>query len=269
MAQSSRAYEPSRTAIQTQLGALDSQYATTEAKINRNYEQQQSQLENQRNQAAEASSLAAAGSGGAFGGAGNLARRKYYEQTFVPAQTQLQTNKANEIDAAAQNRESQRTSLNAQLANLEAQANQQALQKYWAEVEAERQRQWEAEQAEKSRQAQLAAARASNPYQYLDDGYGNKGNSGGKVKAWDFGNGYVVYDDGGEAIYTHNGQQKTRGEFLSNANIGNWNLWKDIWNSGTKTNGVGSDTIALYNKLGNNTYLKNMLRNDKRTSYLY
>lgn len=150
-AQASQAYLPSRQAIQDQLGSLDSQLNTAQETINRNYAQQQQQLERQRNQAAEASSLAAAGSGGSFGGAGNLARRKYYEQSFVPAQTQLQTNQANELANARQNFENQRTSLNSQLANLEAQANQMALQQYWAERE-----------AEKQRAAQRAAAAASS-----------------------------------------------------------------------------------------------------------
>lgn len=164
MAEANNAYAPAKTAIQTQLGALDSNYATGEQKINRNYEQQQAQLESQRNQAAEASSLAAAGSGGSFGGQGNLARRKYYEQSFVPAQTQLQTNKSNDLDSLRQNIENQRTSLNSQLSNLDAQANQLALQKYWDAVEAERQReaqlraQREAQAAEDARYAAIARA---------------------------------------------------------------------------------------------------------------
>lgn len=90
IAEATNAYKPAQTAIQNQLGSLDSNLATAQNTINRNYEQQQKQLEAQRNQAAEASSMAAAGSGGTFGGQGNLARRKYYEQSFVPAQTQLQ-----------------------------------------------------------------------------------------------------------------------------------------------------------------------------------
>ena len=261
VAQATNAYKPAQTAIQNQLAGLDSQLGTTEAKINRNYEQQQQQLESQRNQAAEASSLAAAGSGGAFGGQGNIARRKYYEQTFVPAQAQLQTNQANEIEQARQNIENQRTSLNSQLANLEAQANQQALQQYWAEVE-----------AEKQRQAQIAAARASNPYAYLPDGYGNGDNG---VKTWDFGNGYKVYDNNGEAVYSLNGNQISRGQFLEGTGKNTqWNLWNDIWNSGTKTNGVGSDTVQAYKnfyqpsapmRYGNTA----SLQNSSKYGYLY
>lgn len=258
VAQATNAYKPAQTAIQNQLGSLDSNYQTAQNTINRNYEQQQKQLETQRNQAAEASSLAAAGSGGSFGGQGNLARRKYYEQSFVPAQTQLQTNQSNELEKARQDYENQRTSLNTQLSNLEAQANQMALQKYWEAVE-----------AEKQRAAQLAAARASavNPFAYLDDGYGNGG--GGSVKSWNFGNGYTVVQDPntGQASYRKNGQVISAANFMNNANH-NWNLWNDIWNNGVKTQGVGSDTVSLMSKLGNNQALKKLMTSTGQLSYL-
>lgn len=247
VAEATNAYAPAKTAVQTQLDALGGDLATAQETINRNYAQQQSQLENQRNQAAEASSLAAAGSGGSFGGQGNIARRKYYEQSFVPAQTQLQTNQANELANAQRNYENQRTSLNAQLANLDAQANQAALQQYWSALE-----------AEKSRQAQIAAAKASNPYQYMDDGYSNSDGSG--TRKWDFGNGYVVYDDGsGNAVYTRNGQQIYAGHFLSGTGAGraNWDMWNDMWNNGLRTNGVGSDTVQAYNGVLNGMVANN------------
>lgn len=240
IAEATNAYRPAQTAIQTQLGALDSNLATAQDTINRNYAQQQKQLESQRNQAAEASSLAAAGSGGSFGGQANLARRKYYEQSFVPAQTQLQTNQANEIAKARQDYENQRTSLNAQMANLESQANQQALQQYWAQQEAER-----------NRQAQLAAARAANAWNYIGNG-GGGGQSQAQTptyKNWDFGNGYALTESNGKAVYTKNGKQISAGNFLAGtgANGANWDLWKDVWNNGVSTDGVGSDTVAAFN----------------------
>lgn len=268
IAEATNAYRPAQTAIQTQLGALDSNLATAQDTINRNYAQQQKQLESQRNQAAEASSLAAAGAGGSFGGQANLARRKYYEQSFVPAQTQLQTNQANEIAKARQDYENQRTSLNAQMANLESQANQQALQQYWAAIE-----------AEKQREAQLRAQREANAaqnayYKYMMDAMKNGGGDSG-VKTWDFGNGYKVYDDNGEAVYSLNGNQISRGQFLEGTGKNTqWNLWNDIWNSGTRTNGVGSDTIQAYKNFyqpnaprisGNTT----SLRGSSKYGYLY
>lgn len=263
VSQAARAYQPATDALQNQLGSLDSKLANTNEQINRSYQQQQADLNRSRNMAAESASLQAAGSGGSFGGSANLANRRYYDKTFVPAVTQLKTNQANDLASARQANDDLRNNINSQLANIQAEYNRSALAQYYADLEAEREREFQAQQAAANR----AAQRASSPWSYMDNGYGNNGDSG--VKTWDFGNGYRVYDDGGEAVYSRNGTQISRGEFLSNANVGNWDLWNDIWGSGTKTNGVGSDTIDLYNKLGNNTYLKNALRNDQRTSYLY
>ena len=162
IAEATNAYKPASQAIQSQIDSLAGQLNTANEQINRNYAQQQAGLNRSRNQASEAASLQAAGSGGSFGGAANLANRKYYEQTFVPAVTQLRTGQTNELAQARQNSENQRTSLNAQLSNLQSQANQQALNQYYSDLAAERQRQFEAEQAEKNRRAQIAAANASN-----------------------------------------------------------------------------------------------------------
>lgn len=245
IAEATNAYAPAKTAINTQLGALDSNYATGEQKINKNYQQQQTNLNNQRNMAAESASMQAAGSGGSFGGAANLANRKYYDQTFVPAQTQMNTNKSNELDALRQNIENQRTSLNSQLANIDAQANQQALQQYWAAVEAEKQR-------EAQLRAQREAQASQNAYyQYLMDAMKNQNQGGGSGRpAWDFGSGFKVYrGDDGQAVYTLDGQQITAGQFLTgtSADGAKWNLWNDMWNNGVSTNGVGSDTVEAFN----------------------
>lgn len=177
VAQATQAYQPAQNALQSQLNALAGKLETTNQAINKNYAQQQATLNRNRNSAAETASMQAAGSGGSFGGAANIANRKYYEQSFVPAQTQLQTNQANELAQARQNSENERTSLNSQLANMQSQANQQALAQYYADVAAEQQRIFEAEQAEKNRKAQIAAAQASSPYQYLPDGYSNTSSS--------------------------------------------------------------------------------------------
>ena len=240
VAQSTQAYQPAYDAIQSQLNGLAGNLETTTNTINKNFAQQQAGLNRQRNAAAETASMQAAGSGGSFGGAANLANRRYYDQTFVPAQTQLQTNQANQLAQARQDNENQRNNLNAQLANMQAQSRQQALSQYYADAEAER-----------AREAQLRAQREANAsqnayYQYLMNAMkGNQGNSG--VKTWDFGGGYKVYDDGGEAVYSLNGNQISRGQFLEGTGKNTqWNLWNDIWNSGTKTNGIGSDTVEAY-----------------------
>lgn len=247
VAEATNAYQPAKNAVQAQLDTLSGQLATGENKINSQYAQQQAQLERQRNQAAEASSLAAAGSGGSFGGQGNLARRKYYEQSFVPAQTQLQTNQSNALDSLRQNIENQRASLNSQLASIDAQANQSALQQYWAAVE-----------AEKQRQAQLSAQRAASSaqngyYQYLMEAMKNQ-QQGSGLKNWDFGNGYSVQETpNGQAAYYHNGRAISAGDFL-NSTDANWDKWNDIWNNGVSTQGVGSDTIAAFNRMYVNPY---------------
>lgn len=268
VAQATQAYQPAYNAIQTQLDSLSGNLATAENKINKNYAQQQAGLNRARNAAAETASMQAAGSGGSFGGAANIANRKYYEQSFVPAQTQMNTNKANELEQARQDSENQRTSLNAQRANLEAQAQQAALQQYWAAVEAEKER-----EAQRRLAAQQNAAQNAY-YNALMKSMQNAQSSGG-VKTWDFGNGYKVYDNGGEAMYTLNGNQISRGKFLEGTG-GNtqWNLWNDIWNSGTKTNGVGSDTVQAYKNFYKTTapYLsgnKASLQSSSKYGYLY
>ena len=168
VAQATQAYQPAKTAVQTQLNSLSGNLQTATDTINRNYAQQQAGLNRDRNMAAETASMQAAGSGGSFGGSANLANRKYYDQTFVPAVTKMRTNQTNELSQAQQNFENQRTNLNAQLANLDSQANQQALQQYWADVE-----------AEKAREAQLRAQReaqaaANAQYQYMMDAMKNQ-----------------------------------------------------------------------------------------------
>jgi hypothetical protein len=177
VAEATNAYKPAKDAVQAQLDAIPGQLQAANDTISRNYAQQQSQLNDQRNAAATSASLQAAGSGGSFGGKANLANRRYYTQSFVPAQTQLQTNQSNEMQRTRQSYDDKRTSLNSQLSSIDAQANEMALQKYWAAVEAEKERQWQAEQAEKNRQAQAAAAAAANPYQYIMDAMG-KSDSG-------------------------------------------------------------------------------------------
>ena len=260
VAEATKAYEPAKTAVQTQLGALDSNYATGEQKINKNYQQQQANLNNQRNMAAESASMQAAGSGGSFGGAANLANRKYYDQTFVPAQTQMNTNKSNELDALRQNIENQRTSFNSQLANIDAQANQAALQQYWAAVEAEKQR-------EAQLRAQREAQAAQNAYnRYLMDAMKNQG--GGGTRAWNFGNGYTLVDNNGTAKYYGNGREISAGDFLlgTGARGTNWNLWNDVWSNGVSTRGVGSDTVQAFNKA---TAFAPVLASGNRYGYLF
>ena len=193
VAQATQAYQPAQTAVQNQINALSGQLETANEAINKNYAQQQAGLNRQRNMAAETASMQAAGSGGSFGGAANLANRKYYDQTFVPAVTQLRTGQANELAQARQANENQRTALNSQLSQLQAQANREALQQYW-----------NAQEAEEQRKAQIAAARASNPIRYIDDGYGNGVANKNNVSFTDWITGYSGWDDNTKNYWVNN-----------------------------------------------------------------
>ena len=131
--------EGSRNALQNQIDAISGNLAQTQKQINENYANQQNQLNTQKNQAAEAASMRAAGNGGSFGGAAEIANKKYYEQTFVPAQTQLQTNQSQALENAQAQANSNRLTLEQQLAALYDQDTKLGLQRYYDELERERQ----------------------------------------------------------------------------------------------------------------------------------
>lgn len=235
VAQATNAYRPAQTALQNQLNSLSGQLKTANQQINKNYAQQQSTLNRNRNMAAESASLQAAGSGGSFGGAANIANRKYYDQQFVPAQTQLQTNQANELSQARQNFENQRTSLQSQMANLESQANQQALQQYWAAVEAEREREAQL------RAARAAAAQANSSNQYLMDAMramGQQQNSKANVDFLSWVKNYSGWND------------KTKNYWISNIN----NISRQSGKSGALLQN------ALANRLQKTSAYKNYLK---------
>lgn len=275
--EATNAYKPSTTAVQSQLDALSGQLETTNQAINKNYAQQQARLNQNQNQAAEDASMQAAGSGGSFGGAANLANRKYYERTFVPAVTQMRTNQSNDLAAARQANDTARNSLNTQLANIQSQAANQGTNQYYSDTNAEIARQYQAQQAQLDReyqaqqaelerqfQAQQAEANraiqrqqiaASNSYNnYLMQAAKNaqaSQNSQPTYKNWDFGNGYSIQEVNGQATYRRNGAPISAGEFLEGTSRygKNWDLWNDVWNNGVSTNGVGSDTVEAYGNM--------------------
>lgn len=248
VAQATSAYQPAKQAVQAQLDSLAGKLETTNQQINKNYAQQQAGLNRQRNMAAETASMQAAGSGGSFGGAANIANRKYYDQSFVPAQTQLQTNQANELAYARQANEDERTNLNSQMANLDAQANQAALQQYWNAVEAEKQREAQL------RAARASAAAASSSGNLISELMNRLGNSGG-LKNWNFGNGYYIQeveDNAGNRYARYFGpgdREMDAGDFVWQTNQGGtpWDIWNDIWGNGVNTYGINSNDIT---KLG-------------------
>lgn len=259
VAQATNAYKPAQTAIQNQLNALSGNLATRKNEINTDYAQQEEGLNKQRNLASSNASMSAAMRGSAFGGQTDAAIDEYYRDTFTPALTTLNTNKANALRKAEQEIENQRVSLNSQLSNLESQANQQALQQYWAAIEAEKQRQAQL-------QAQREAQASQNAwYDRLMNQIKNQ-NQGSGVKNWDFGNGYSIQEGkNGQAVYLRNGQAVSAGSWLGNtiggaspgASSVRWDLWNDIWKNGVKTQGVGSDTIDAINKARGQNMLTN------------
>ena len=133
-AEVTRSYEPARQAIQNQINALAGQESQGLQSLQNQYKLDQQTLERNRDTAAEAASLAAAGNGGSFGGQANIANRKYYAQTFAPAQSQLQTNfdksRGNYISQINQNR----MSLESQMANLASEAHRYGISRYDAAV---------------------------------------------------------------------------------------------------------------------------------------
>lgn len=138
-AEISRGYDNSRNALQNQINAIEGNLAQTQKQINENYDNQQNLLNNQRNQAASAASMQAGASGGSFGGQANIANKKYYEQTFVPAQTQLNTNRSQALENAQSQANSNRLSLEGQLAAMNDEISRLGVQRYYDELERERQ----------------------------------------------------------------------------------------------------------------------------------
>lgn len=162
-AEVTRSYEPARQAIQNQINALAGQEAQGLQALQKQYQLDQQTLERNRDTATEAASLAAAGNGGSFGGQANIANRKYYAQTFAPAQSQLQTNfdksRGNYISQINQNK----MSLESQLANLASEASRYGMSRYDDAVEKDRQYALEQQRLALQR-AQIAAQNSYNQY---------------------------------------------------------------------------------------------------------
>ena len=107
--------------------------------------------------------------------------------------------------------------------------------------------------AERQRQfnQQLAEQRAAREQQNAYMKFLNQSNEAQKGKSWDFGNGFQIYSSPyGDAYYTKNGKTISAGEFIEGTGSqgANWDLWKDIWNNGVSTTGVGSDTVAAFDR---------------------
>ena len=205
-AEISKSYDNSRNALQNQINAIEGNLAQTQKQINQNYDNQQTNLNNQKNWASSSASMAASRNGGSFGGATELANKKYYEQTFVPAQTQLNTNRSQALENAQSQANSNRLSLESQLASMNDEISKLGVQRYYDELERERE--------EAYRQQQLALQRQANAAAYL-------GRSGGNSANWGRGAEFGYTDAGGYYFHDANGNPITAQQY---ANITGENL---------------------------------------------
>lgn len=163
MAETNKSYDNSRNALNAQINAIAGDLAAQKDRINAQYAQQSKTLDNQRNYQAQASSMAASRNGGSFGGSSEIANKKYYQQAYVPAVTQMQTNQANDLSSAESQANQNKLSLEQTLAQLNDEATRYALQRYDAAVQAEREEAYRQQQLALQRQ-QLAAQNAYQKY---------------------------------------------------------------------------------------------------------
>ena len=244
-AEVSKSYDNSRKALQNQIDAIAGNLEQTQKQINENYANQQNTLNNQRNMAASNASMQAAGSGGSFGGAANIANKKYYEQTFVPAQTQLNTNQSQALENAQSQANNNRLSLETQLASMNDEISKIGLQRYYDELERER-------QAELQRKAIAAQYAASNAYNtYANSGSSNKG------AQWGRGYNFGLADGDGYYFYDANGRQIKAGTYAKQTG--------ENINSILKQMAQGGDRNATY-ALTALAKGKKLLTNNERTA---
>lgn len=265
-AEVSKSYDNSKNALQNQINAIEGNLATTQKQINENYAQQQNTLNNQRNRAASAASMQAAGSGGSFGGAANIANKKYYEQTYVPAQTQLNTNQSQALENAQTQANNNRLSLETQMANLNDEIAKAGLARYYQVLENEREDAYRKKQLALQRQ-QIAA---QNAYQkYLNSGSSQKYNASADAS----GGYFFTNNANGNTVkygtaYFGNGGAKNNNAILSNvgqlfgtksneynrlSEILKYNGKKNLSNASGKTynyNYLSKSDADLLNRLG-------------------
>lgn len=163
MAETSKSYDQSRNALNNQINAISGDLEAQKNRINAQYAQQAKNLDNQRNWQAQASSMAASANGGSFGGSAEIANKKYYQQSYVPAVTQMQTNQSNDLSSAEAQANQNKLSLQQSLAQLNDEASKYALQRYDAAVAAEREEAYRQKQLALQRQ-QIAAQNAYQKY---------------------------------------------------------------------------------------------------------
>lgn len=269
MAETSKSYDNSRNALNNQINAIAGDLEAQKNRINAQYAQQGKTLDNQRNYQAQASSMAASRTGGSFGGSAEIANKKYYQQAYVPAVTQMQTNQANDLSSAESQANQNKLSLQQSLAQLNDEASRYALQRYDAAVQAEREEAYRQKQLALQRQ-QIAAQNAyqkylnqasaqANKYGVAQDAAGGlqfrNNNTNGSVK-------FGTYYGGNGGTWNNSSILNTIGdmfgrnsnEFNRMSEILKYNSRKNLTNAAGKTYNYGhmlSRTDAdLLNRLG-------------------
>lgn len=267
MAETSKSYDNSRKALNDQIGAISNDLAAQQGRINAQYAQQGKNLDNQRNWQAQASSMAASRNGGSFGGSSEIANKKYYQQAYVPAVTQMQTNQANDLSSAESQANQNRLSLQQTLAQLNDEASRYAMQRYDAAKEAEREDAYRKQQLALQKQ-QLAQQNAwqsylnqptdSPKYGYVNDASGGlqfrNNNTNGSVKFGTYygGNGGTwknssVLNTIGDAFGTDSNEYNRLSEILK------YNSNKKLSNAAGKTSTykyLSNSDADLLNRLG-------------------
>ena len=267
MAETSKSYDNSRKALNDQIGAISNDLAAQQGRINAQYAQQGKNLDNQRNWQAQASSMAASRNGGSFGGSAEIANKRYYQQAYVPAVTQMQTNQANDLSSAENQANQNRLSLQQTLAQLNDEASRYAMQRYDAAKEAEREDAYRKQQLALQKQ-QLAQQNAwqnylnqptdSPKYGYVNDASGGlqfrNNNTNGSVKFGTYygGNGgnwnnSSVLNTIGDAFGTDSNEYNRLSEILK------YNSNKKLSNAAGKTSTykyLSNSDADLLNRLG-------------------
>ena len=268
MAETNKTYDQSRNALNNQINAIAGDLEAQKNRINAQYAQQGKTLDNQRNYQAQASSMAASRNGGSFGGAAEIANKKYYQQAYVPAVTQMQTNQANDLSSAETQANQNKLSLQQALAQLNDEANRLAIQRYDAAVAAEREEEYRKQQLALQRQ-QIAAQNAynnylksqsssGNPYGVTQDASGglqfrnNSNNSSVKFGTYYGGNGGAwnnssVMNTIADMFGTNSNEYNRMSEIMK------YNSGKSLSNAAGKTYNYGylsGSDAALLNRLG-------------------
>ena len=267
MAETSKSYDNSRKALNDQINAISSDLTAQQGRINAQYAQQGKSLDNQRNQAAQAASMRASNNGGSFGGSAEIANKRYYQQAYVPAVTQMQTNQANDLSSAESQANQNRLSLQQTLAQLNDEANRYALQRYDAAKQAEADEAYRQQQLALQKQ-QLAQQNAwqsylnqptdSPKYGYVNDASGGlqfrNNNTNGSVKFGTYygGNGGTwnnssVLNTVGDAFGTDSNEYNRLSEILK------YNSNKKLSNAAGKTSTykyLSNSDADLLNRLG-------------------